>query len=412
MWRLENGGLLFKYDLVDLNFVDISRLSQSPIGSLVPINGFDPRTQSEYNTHAFLPAQLPKRLDNLSTPTHLAIAQAASWIARADQAVNELPNPELLARLAILREARSTSAIEGTYVGMEEVLQADFEDASDISSDVAEVRNYIQVAEIATEAIKDRPVTVALLEYLQGILVSGTSSSTTQAGHVRTTDAFIGVQSAAVEAARFVPCPHGHHLRDGLLDWEAWVNDASPEMHLIARMAVGHYQFETLHPFNDGNGRLGRLVMLLQLMRARELAHPVVALSPWLEVRRRDYQDLLFEVSATGDFEPWIQFICAAATAQAKEAVDRIRTLVDLKKRMLGTLHQAKSTGVTLRIAEDLIGYPMLTITWASKRYNVTYQTVSNAVKKLVSLDLLRQYGDGKYDRVFINDEALRVLVG
>jgi Fic family protein len=392
--------------------VDTSRLSRSPIGSLVPISGFDLRTQSEYNTHAFLPAQLPKQLDNLSTQTHMAVADAASRVARADQAVNELPNPELLARLAILREARSTSAIEGTYVGMEDVLKADFEDASDISSDVAEVRNYIQIAEIATETIKDRPVTVALLEYLQGILVNGTPSNTTQAGHVRTTDVFIGVKSANVEDARFVPCPHGYRLRDGLLDWEGWINEASPGMHLIVRMAVGHYQFETLHPFNDGNGRLGRLVLLLQLMRTGELAHPVVALSPWLEARRHEYQDQLFEVSATGDFEPWIQFICAAATAQAKEAVERIRTLVDLKKRMLITLHQAKSTGVTLRIAEDLIGYPMLTITWAAKRYGVTYQTVSNAVNKLVDLGLLRQYSEGNYGRVFINDEALRVLVG
>ena len=342
----------------------------------------------------------------------MAVAEAASWIARADQAVDQLPNPELLARLAILREARSTSAIEGTYVGMEDVLKADFEDASDISSDVAEVRNYVQIAEIATTAISDRPVTVALLEYLQGILVNGTSSHTTQAGHVRTTDAFIGVKAANVEDARFVPCPHGHRLRDGLLDWEGWINQTGPEMHLLTRIAVGHYQFETLHPFNDGNGRLGRLVMLLQLMRAGELTHPVVALSPWLESRRREYQDQLFEVSATGDFEPWIQFICAAATAQSKEAVERIRTLVDLKKRILTTLHQAKSTGVTLRIAEDLIGYPMLTITWAAKRYGVTYQTVSNAVSKLVALGLLRQYGEGSYGRVFINDEALRVLVG
>lgn len=391
--------------------MDVSRLGSSPIGTLVPISGFDPRTQRDYHTHAFLPAHLPKDLGSLSTRTHMVVAEAASWVARADQAVNELPNPELLARLAILREARSTSAIEGTYVGMEDVLKADFEDASDISSDVEEVRNYIKVAELATDEIKDRPATVALLEYLQGILVSGTPSQTAQAGHVRTTNVFIGVKNANVEDARFVPCPHGYQLSDGLLNWEGWINDTSPSMHLMVRMAIGHYQFETLHPFNDGNGRLGRLVMLLQLMMAGELAHPVVALSPWLEARRHEYQDQLFEVSVTGDFEPWIQFICAAATAQAKEAVDRIRTLVELKKRLLATLYSAKSSGVTLRIAEDLIGYPMLTITWASKRYGVTYQAASNAVNKLVELGLLRQWGEGNYGRMFINDEALQVLV-
>lgn len=104
--------------------------------------------------------------------------------------------------------------------------------------------------------------------------------------------------------------------------------------------------------------------------------------------------------------------VCEAATAQAKEAVDRIRTLADLKKRSLSTLREERPSGIALRIVEDLIGYPMLTITWASKRYNVTYQAASNAVNKLVSLGLLRQYGEEKRGRVFINDEALRVLVG
>ncbi|MGC0312149.1 Fic family protein [Kitasatospora acidiphila] len=183
-------------------------------------------------------------------------------------------------------------------------------------------------------------------------------------------------------------------------------------MPLLVRMAIGHYQFETLHPFNDGNGRLGRLVAMLQLMSAGELALHVIALSPWLEARRREYQDHLFEVSATGDFEPWVQFFCDAVTAQAREAVERIGTLVGLKKKMLDMLHRAGSKGVTQRIVDDLIGYPMLTITWAAERHGVTYPAASNAVNKLVSLGLLRQFSEGKYGRIFVNDDTMRVLIG
>ncbi|MFD8967729.1 Fic family protein [Streptomyces sp. NPDC059568] len=391
--------------------MDTSRLAQSPIGSLVPISGFDPRNQREYEAHAFLPAPLPEEVA-LSAKTYMSVTRATSLVARADQAVAQLPNPDLLARLALRREALSTSAIEGTYAAMEDVLKADFEDVASISPEVAEIQNYVRAAETATEWIKDRPVTVSLLEYLQGILVRGTSSDTAQAGHVRTTDVFIGSKTASVEDARFIPCPHGHHLRDGLLQWEGWINKANDDMPLLVRMAIGHYQFETLHPFNDGNGRLGRLVAMLQLMAAGELALHVIALSPWLETRRTAYQEQLFEVSATGDFEPWVQFFCEAVTAQAKEAVERVGTLVNLKKGMLDTLHQAGSKGITRRIVEDLVGYPMLTITSAAEQYDVSYQAASNAVNKLVKLGLLRQFSEGKYGRIFINDAVLQVLVG
>ncbi|WP_328917905.1 MULTISPECIES: Fic family protein [unclassified Streptomyces] len=389
----------------------MSRLAQSPVGTLVPISGFDPRNQREYTTHAFLPAPPPTEVP-LSPRTYTAVVRAAGLVARADQAVTHLPNPDLLARLSIRREALSTSAIEGTYAAMEDVLKADFEDASAISPEVAEIRNYVTAAEAATGWIKDRPLTVAFLEHLQGTLVRGTSSDTVQAGRVRTTDVFIGLKTADVENARFVPCPHGYHLRDGLLAWEGWINETSDDMPLLVRMAIGHYQFETLHPFNDGNGRLGRLVALLQLMSAGELALHAIALSPWLESRRRAYQDHLFEVSATGDFEPWVRFFCEAVAAQAKEAVERIGTLVELKNSMLDTLHDARSKGITRRIVDDLIGYPMLTITWAAERYDVSYQAASNAVNKLVSLGLLRQFSEGRYGRIFVSDDALRVLVG
>jgi Fic family protein len=394
-----------------LNFVDISRLGQSPIGSLVPISGYDSRAQREYNTFAFLPAPPPDRVE-LSARTYLAIAEAASMIGRADQAVAQLPNPELLTRLAIRKEAISTSAIEGTYAAMEDVLKADFVEPSDISAEVAEVHNYIVAAETATAWINDHgPISVALMEHLQGILVRGTSSETSQAGHVRTTDVFIGLMGARVEDARFVPCPHGHHLRDGLLAWEGWINKTSEETHLLARMAIGHYQFETLHPFNDGNGRLGRLVLLLQLMAAGELSYPIVALSPWLESRRQAYQDHLFEVSATGNFEPWVRFFCQAVTAQAQSAVERIKTLVALKEKMRATLHQRGAKGTSLRIAEDLIGYPMLTVTAMKERYGVSYQAANLAVNKLVDLGLLRQFTEGRYDRLFVCDEAMSALV-
>ena len=391
--------------------VDASLLAGSPVGTLVPISGYDPRAQREYNTFAFLP-MLPPDEVQLSAKTYVALAEAASLVARADQAVTQLPNPELLTRQAIRKEALSTSAIEGTYAAMEDVLKADFVEPSEISPEVEEIHNFVTAAETATVWIKEkRPITIALLEHLQGLLVHGTSSDNSQAGRVRTTDVFIGLKGAEVENARFVPCPHGHHLRDGLLAWEGWINKTSDDMHLLARMAVGHYQFETLHPFNDGNGRLGRLVLLLQLMAAGELSHPVVALSPWLESRRHRYQDHLFNISAFGDFDPWVRFFCEGAAAQARSAVERIRTLVALKDRMVVAVRQSGAKGTAVDIAGDLIGYPLFNVKLMQERYSVSYQSANNAVSRLVDLGLVQPISDRKWGRIFACEDAMRILV-
>ncbi|MFE1317018.1 Fic family protein [Kitasatospora phosalacinea] len=390
--------------------MSVSPLANSPIGLLVPVGGYDPRRGADYSASAYLPNRLPDDLA-LSGATHNAITRAMSKVARADQAMLQLPNPELLARLVIRQEAVSTSAIEGTYVQMEEVLRADFLASSEYSGDVAEVYNYVLAAEAAADWIREpRPISVHLLEHLQKQLVTGTASDGPQAGRVRDVQVFIGVPGGRVEDARFIPCPPGQRLRDGLLHWEAWINRPG-DLPLLARLALGHYQFETLRPFNDGNGRLGRLVMLLQLIAAEELRLPSIALSPWLEANRREYQDHLYQVSVTGDFEPWIVFVCQAIEAQAVAAVRRVGKLVAIRNRMLEELKGHKAKGTPMEIARELIGYPMLTVNAMKDRHGVTYQAANTAVRRLVDLGYLRQFSEGNYDRVFVCDEVLEALV-
>lgn len=199
--------------------------------------------------------------------------------------------------------------------------------------------------------------------------------------------------------ARFVPTPPDHRLRDGLLIWEGWIN-GSQKVHTLVKMAVGHYQFETLHPFNDGNGRLGRLVVILQLMAAGELHLPILNLSPWLEVRRRAYQDHLLNVSITCNFDPWVSFFCQAVKAQAFEAIRQVSGLIELKQKFVDQLRGIRAKGVSLRIAEELISYPMLTVRDAAERYGVTYQAANQAAAKLVDMEILQQRSEGKYGRI------------
>jgi Fic family protein len=387
----------------------VELLRQSPVGRLVSIKGYDPRFEEDYDTEAFVPEPLPAVVP-LSPATYTLVADAAAAVGRADQAAYLLPNPALLTRPSIRREAVSTSALEGTYTAFTDVLEADFLDEDELSSSVSEVVNYVRAAEDALAWIAEgRPITVALLCELQSMIVRGTRGDTPDSGRVRSTQVFIGADRRRVTEARFVPPPPGDLLRDGVEAWESWVRTGN-DLHVLVRMALAHYQFETLHPFVDGNGRLGRLIAILQLVQEGHLRVPILNLSPWLESRRDQYQDHLLAVSQSGDFEAWVAFFCAAVRAQALEAVSRIHRLLELKDRMRQRLRKARAKGTALLIAEDLIGYPMLTVTLAHQRYGVSYQAANTAVSRLVDLGILRQRNEGRYDRIFSADDVLRII--
>lgn len=387
--------------------MDVEALRRSPIGQLVPITGHDPRIGEEYEYVAFVPDPLPASFD-LKADTYAAVIDAAAAMARADQASSLLPNPGLLARPATRREAVSTSALEGTYAFLSDVFEADFLEDDELTSSVSEVRNYVTAAERAYEMVAEgQPISVRMLEDLQRELLRGTTSDGSHAGSVRTTQVFIGLGNRRVTSARFVPPPADHRLLDGLLQWQDWVR-GSTTIPTIIRVAVSHYQFETLHPFHDGNGRLGRLIMALQLMSAGDLQFPVLNISPWLEQHRAEYQDGLLRVSQTGDWDEWVCFISAAIHAEALEVIDRVDKLLALREGFQETLRGAK--GVSLRIADDLVGYPMITASVAATLHGVSYQAANTAIAKLVEKGILRQRTTGRYDRIFQCDSVLAVL--
>jgi len=388
--------------------MDVGRLSASPIGRLIVIKGFDPRFQEDYSTAAYLPDPLAEGVI-LTSATHTAVAEAAARVARADEAAKQLPNPQLLVRPAIRQEAVSTSALEGTFAAFTDVLEADFLDEAELSSSVAEVRNYVRTAEAALSWINDRPITLAMLSHLQKMLVRGTRADTAEAGHIRTTQVFIGAENRRVSEARFVPPPPGNLLREGTESWQRWINEPH-DLHPVCQAALAHYQFETLHPFTDGNGRLGRLIAVLQLVSAKELQTPIVNLSPWLNARREQYQAHLFEVSATGDFSAWVMFFCQALTAHAVESAARVDQLLVLSGRLKEAIRAARLRGVAVQLGGDLIGYPMLTVGTVKDLYNVSYQAANSAVAKLTELGILRQRTKGRYARIFSCDAVLSLL--
>jgi Fic family protein len=387
----------------------VERFTNSPVGTLVPISGFDPRFGEEFDHWAFVPHPLPNEVA-LSPRTWAVASEAMHSIGRLDQAGRQIPSPPLLRRPTLRREAQSTSALEGTYAPLTEVLEVDPDDLPNRSPELLEVLNYVRAAEHAYTAIADRPLTIQLLLELHELLVTGTRSDGRDAGKIRSHQVVIGAAAGRVRDARFVPPPPGPDLEAGLRTWVDWVNAPHPSLTPVVAAALAHYQFETLHPFNDGNGRIGRLAIVLQLMLTQALREPLLTVSPWFEARRSDYQDELQRVSETGDWDRWVTFFATGLRKQADDTTRKIDELLAVHDRAQALCRANNVRGTALDVAEGLIGRPIVTPTWVQRHYSVSYPTANKAVTRLEDLGLIRETTGGNYGRVYASDEVLRIL--
>lgn len=388
--------------------MDLDAVGNSPIGKLVPIYGTDPRTMKEWEYYAYLPDPLPP-LPSLSAAAIAAAGHAGMAVARLDEAVAQLPRPEILVRPIIRREAASTSALEGTYASFQDVLEADFLEDRQMSFEQREIRNYVEATEYAVSQIADRRITRGFLGELQRTIVRRTKGDTPDAGDIRPHEVAIGAEGRPIHEARFVPCPAGDHLASGLASWEQWVADDS-DLLIVAKMAIAHYQFETLHPFGDGNGRLGRLVSILQVMKAGELRWPVLNIAPWFESRRQMYQDALLNITLTGDFSPWVQLFSQAVEIQAKEGLAKIQHLLSIRDNMVADLRAKGRRGSPIEIAEVIIGYPVIDVPTVRKILGRTFEAANQAVAKLVEHGILEEITGRRQDRLFVCMEVVNAI--
>lgn len=368
--------------------MDLAALRNSPIGRLVPISGTDGRTGEHYEYFAYLADPLPSGVP-LTARAWTRVSEAEAALARLDQAARQIPDPSLLRRPALRREAQSTSALEGTFAPFEDVLDSEVEDRALLSLEVREILNYVVAAEEAFSWVLERPLTSGLIENLQGILVQETPGEYSDAGMVRDRHVFIGPKNAPIEEARFVPAPFGDQLRAGFEAWVDWVNEPPPDTPPVLQAALAHYQFETLHPFSDGNGRIGRLLIVLQLVRQDVLRHPILVVSPWFEARRAEYQDSLLRLSQTGEWDRWVEFFATGVGAAAADTHERIDALLSWQEEALASVRRARVAGVAERIAGELIGSPILRASHVTHNHGVSHQGAMNALRRLADLGLV-----------------------
>lgn len=389
--------------------MDVDRFRDSPVGELVPISFPDPVLDRTVRHYAFKPAPLPNE-PAIRARTYKVLAEAERELGRLDAQIDSLPNPRLLVRPALNREALSSSALEGTYAPFSDVLAAEHIDDRRKSEEVREITNYTRSAMHGLELIKEKPICFSVAAELQKRLVTGTRGDGFDAGRRRERIVAIGDTGGAIERSRFVPVPPGDDLIEGISAWEKWVN-ADDDVPFVARLALSHYQFETLHPFSDGNGRIGRLLIALHLVEAGVLKYPVLNLSTWLEPRRQDYIDQLLQVSQDGDYDRWIEFFALGMKEQARASARRVRRLVEVQDQLVAKVLTAGRKGVIVELARDLIGSPMLTIKDVQLTYGIKQPSARSIVLVLQDLGILREGTGASWGRIYICDSVYQAIL-
>jgi Fic family protein len=384
-------------------------------GRLVAITGGDER--GSWVHQAFVPDPLPSNSPSLAGRTYRVVADARAALAALDSTARQLPEPTLFRHPALRREAQSTSALEGTYAPLARVLEAD-EDSPD-SQDLREILNYVRMAEHGFAWVGEgRPLNSSLVLDLQRILMVGMPLAPSS-GRVREVQVVIGQRpgadplAPAVEGARFVPSPPGGQLEADLRAAVEWMSaDHSGEIDPVVAAAMAHYQFETLHPFRDGNGRIGRYLIVLQLLHQGVLSEPTLTVSPWFEARRNAYYDRLLAVSTDGDWDGFVEFF-ATALHSAAELTRRQMLALSQVREDLRTMVRASKLRASTAVAliDVAVARPTFTVRQAHEALAVSYHRANALVGQLMQIGVLRVVDPDAYKRRFYAPAVLDVLL-
>lgn len=359
---------------------------------------------------AFVPNPLPPKIE-LSWKLASEISEADRGLSELAGVARTLPNPHLLIRPFLSREAVLSSRIEGTQASLSDLFY--FEAASappTPNSDVREVGNYIRALELGLAKLKELPVSMRLLREMHRELMTGVRGDHLTPGETRTSQNWIGSGGCTLNDAKFVP-PPPEDMADALSALEKFIH-AKSELPLVVRLALIHYQFEAIHPFLDGNGRIGRLLIVLVLCAEKVLPQPMLYLSAYLEKNRAEYYRLLLAVSQEGCWEEWISFFLRGLAEQSRDAIRRSDKLLGLWSDYRKAVQVSRSSSLLLTLIDELFDRPYITFTRAREVLGVTYRSAQLNVQKLAAAGILHELPGRKYGRIFVAKEIVEVLEG
>jgi len=355
---------------------------------------------------AFVPAPLPPEI--AWTPTLIgALSDADRLIGRLAGEGGRLPNPHILIRPFVRREAVLSSKIEGTQATLGELLAAEAGAVVERSpEDLHEVGNYVVALEHGISRLKKLPVSVRLTRELHEKLMTGVRGHHASPGRFRTVQNWIGKPGSTIATASYIPPPPGEVL-PCLALWEKFLHES--KLPPLVTIALTHYQFEAIHPFVDGNGRVGRLLITLFLIEREILPTPLLYLSAFFEASRRDYYDGLRAISERGAWNNWLEYFLLGVARMSEDALwraARINQLIAQWQRKVA----GESTNNPLRLVELLGTNPFITTKGAAETLGIAFTTAQRTIERLERARILEQVGEAKRDRVYCAKALLEIL--
>ncbi len=362
--------------------------------------------EAEYKS--FEPAALPPNppIENDNEMVSLLIS-ANKQLAVLDRLSVYIPNVSLFVSLYVRKEALMSSQIEGTQATLEDVLDPRIDE--NINSNIADVVNYVKATEFAISRQSQLPLCNRLIRETHAVLMEGVRGQEKNPGEFRRSQNWIGGQGSTLKNAQYIP-PNVEDMGIAMSELEKYIH-ADSELDTLIQAALIHYQFETIHPFLDGNGRIGRLLITLFLIEKGILTTPALYISYFLKKNRIEYYDRMTEVRNKGNYEQWIKFFLKAIQESALDAVDKIQKLAELHQKntdVIGTMGRASQTA--FKLLEYIEQHPIIEIKKTALDLKMAFSTVSLAIERLCDSGILMQSSGEQRNRIFSYEAYLELL--
>ena len=352
---------------------------------------------------SFVPSPLPPEPPvELDAETVELLVRANCQLAALDGITARIPNMPLFVSMYVRKEALMSSQIEGTQATLEDVLDPMLE--ANTNRSVADVVNYIKATDYAVKRLETLPLCNRLLRETHAVLMEGVRGQDKYPGEFRRSQNWIGGQGSNLKTARYVP-PSPEDMEQAMSDLEKYINAEDGQDELI-RAALIHYQFETIHPFLDGNGRIGRLLITLYLMEKKVLNTPALYISYFLKRNRVEYYDRMTEIRRTGDYEQWVRFFLQAVEECAQDAIETIDRLTELHDKNAAIVVGRNA----LLVFHYLEANPIIDIRKTSQALDLSFNTVAAAVRRLTEAGILVQTDTANRNRNFAYEAYLDIL--
>lgn len=364
----------------------------------------------DYEYQSFLPNPVNRPYEWQDKRIPVLLEEAMRLVGELNAYSTLVPDVDFFIQMHVRNEAVNSSRIEGTRTDMDEAVLPEEEIAPERRTDWTEVQNYIEATNASIARLTELPISMRLLKEAHKILLSGVRGEDKQPGEIRTAQNWLG--GTSIQTASFIP-PHPDDLSEALKDLEYFWHNKGLDMPHLIKMAISHYQFETIHPFNDGNGRIGRMLIGLHLIELEILRKPTLYLSAFFERNKGAYYDALSFVRERNDLDQWIIFFLSAVIDTARKGTETFQKILKLRanyeKQILELGGKAKLAN---RLLLHSFSVPAFQVSYASNYLNVGYPAANSIVDELTRLGILKEVTGRTRNRVFVLHEYLKLFKG